>query len=63
MKSGYYWVVFKDDKRQEATVGYFDAAAPNYPWQVLGSDDIFESYQFEVLAPIEPPPGVNAARR
>jgi len=53
---GFYWVRFKDDVRRgdlKPTVGYYEGPVM-YPWQVVGSDNIFEEEQLEVVEPVKP---------
>lgn len=49
MCKGFYWVRFANDT--ETTIGYNDGDA-NYPWQVIGSDEIFKAHEIVVLGPV-----------
>lgn len=59
MKIGFYWVRFKDSKDRKWTIGYYegefynDGSPMNYPWQVVGSDEIYTQNEVEVGSKIE----------
>lgn len=50
---GYYWVKFTGDK--EYTIGYYEPFGNGieniYPWQVVGSDEIYDEGEFEDILP------------
>lgn len=52
MKVGYYWVRFVD-RDGDKTIGYYDGTV-SFPWEVIGSDEIFCNEELEVLAPVAP---------
>lgn len=46
MKTGYYWIEFGNEK----TIGYYDSfEAEDYAWVIIGSDEIFEDDEINVL--------------
>ena len=49
----YYWIKF----RGKLTIGQYEANT-DYPWQIVGSDDIFTADDVEVITKILPPQGV-----
>lgn len=52
--TGYYWVTFVGDV--DVTVGFFDAAdKTGFPWQVVGSDNIFNEKELTVLEAVKAP--------
>lgn len=48
MKKGYYWIKFKDEPEEE-TIGYYEGDNKSYPWQVVGSDEIFQGEEIIIL--------------
>lgn len=47
--SGYYWVkLFNSPK---PTIGYYDGSS-TYPWEVVGSDEIFTDREITVIAAV-----------
>jgi len=51
LDKGYYWIKFKDYK--EPIIGYYDAKISNYPWQIIGSDEIYEEKHIMPLRKIK----------
>ena len=56
---GFYWVRFVDE--DEVTIGKFSGFAPlsdgsdnTYPWEVIGSDNIYKDKEIIVVAPVNP---------
>lgn len=53
--AGFYWVRLNS---RTVTVGYRNVTSERYPWEVVGSDEIFEEREIEVIEKIDPPSGV-----
>jgi len=56
MNNGFYWVrLLTLGAAKELTVGFYDAAWPSAPWQIVGCDEGLKPHEVEVVAPIERP--------
>lgn len=51
MKTGYYWIKFKD--YIEPMIGYYDTKEKTYPWQIIASDEIYEEKDINVLREVK----------
>lgn len=49
MPEGFYWVRFANET--EITIDYNDGDG-KYPWQVIGSDEIFQAHEIIMLCAI-----------
>lgn len=48
---GYYWVKFKDgNNADDIMIGYY-CEDSKYPWEIIGSDEIFKDEEFIVISP------------
>lgn len=62
-KEGYYWVrLLGEYEPKDPIIGYSKGTNPDitYPWQLIGSDEIFLDTEVEVLGAVTPLEKQNA---
>ena len=52
MEKGYYYIRFKGDS--EGTIGYYNQQE-EYSWECIGSDEIFNDIEIDVLGKVDIP--------